>query len=83
MTDVDGRVYIDFLCANGPIVLGYRHPEVEEAARRQAAEADSASYFPPALVELAEKLVDRTPGMAWAAPQLNCSPSIWRRGASR
>lgn len=76
VTDVDGRSYIDFLCANGPIVLGYRHPEVEEAVRRQAEEADSASYFPPALVELAEKLVDRTPGMDWAVPAKNGSDVV-------
>jgi len=76
VTDVDGRSYLDFLCANGPIVLGYRHPQVEEAVRRQAEEADSASYFPPALVELAEKLVDRTPGMDWAAPAKNGSDVV-------
>ncbi|GAG39639.1 unnamed protein product, partial [marine sediment metagenome] len=47
--DVDGREYIDFLCANGPILLGYRHPEVDEAARRQMEQVNSASFFPPAL----------------------------------
>ncbi len=76
VTDVDGRSYVDFLCANGPILLGYRHQEVEEAARQQALAADSASYFPPALVELAERLVDRTPGMAWAAPAKNGSDVV-------
>lgn len=76
VTDVDGRSYIDFLCANGPILLGHRHPEVEEAARLQAEDADSASYFPPALVELAERLIDRTPGMAWAAPAKNGSDVV-------
>ena len=76
VTDVDGRSYIDFLCANGPILLGYRHPEVEQAARRQAEAVDSASYFPAALVELAEHLVDRTPGMAWAAPAKNGSDVV-------
>jgi glutamate-1-semialdehyde 2,1-aminomutase len=73
VTDVDGRTYVDFLCANGPILLGYRHPEVEEAARRQAEQADSASYFPPALVDLSELLVERTPGMSWAVPAKNGS----------
>ena len=68
VTDVDGRRYVDFLCANGPNLLGYRHPEVEAAVREQAARVDSASYFPPALVDLAEKLVARTPPMAWAVP---------------
>ncbi|MDX1648347.1 MAG: aminotransferase class III-fold pyridoxal phosphate-dependent enzyme [Myxococcota bacterium] len=76
VTDVDGRRYLDFLCANGPVLLGYRHPEVEEAARRQAARADAASYFPPALVELAEALVTRFPGMAWAVPAKNGSDVV-------
>jgi len=31
--DVDGNEYIDFMCSYGPIVLGHRHPKVEEAAR--------------------------------------------------
>ena len=76
VTDVDGRSYIDFLCGNGPILLGYRHPEVEEVARRQAELADSATYFPPALVEFAERLVDRTPGMAWVAAAKNGSDVV-------
>lgn len=76
VTDVDGRSYIDFLCANGPILLGYHHPEVEAAAAAQRAKADSASYFPPALVELSECLVDRTPGISWAVAAKNGSDVV-------
>jgi glutamate-1-semialdehyde 2,1-aminomutase len=76
LTDVDGRSYIDFLCANGPNLLGYRHPEVDEAARQQLQRADATSYFPPALVEFAERLVERTPGMAWAVPAKNGSDVV-------
>jgi glutamate-1-semialdehyde 2,1-aminomutase len=76
VTDVDGRSYIDFLCGNGPILLGYQHPEVEDAFRRQAEIADSATYFPPALVEFAERLVDRTSGMSWAAGAKNGSDVV-------
>jgi glutamate-1-semialdehyde 2,1-aminomutase len=76
VTDVDGRQYVDFLCANGPILLGYRHPEIEEAARLQAEQADSASYYPPVLVELAERLVDRVEQMAWAVPAKNGSDVV-------
>jgi len=74
--DVDGKEYIDFLCANGPILLGYRHPEVDEAARRQMEQVNSASFFPPALVDLAERLVERTSGMAWAVPAKNGSDVV-------
>ena len=37
--DVDGRRYLDFMCSWGPIVLGHKHREVEDAVRRQAATA--------------------------------------------
>jgi glutamate-1-semialdehyde aminotransferase len=35
ITDVDGNEYIDYLCAYGPIILGYREQEVDEAVIRQ------------------------------------------------
>ncbi len=30
VTDIDGNEYIDYLCAYGPIILGYREAEVDE-----------------------------------------------------
>jgi len=33
--DVDGNEYIDFLCGYGPIILGYREEEVDDAVIRQ------------------------------------------------
>ncbi len=38
VTDLDGNEYIDFLCAYGPIILGYREPAVDEAVIRQIRE---------------------------------------------
>ncbi len=35
LTDVDGNEYIDFLCGYGPIILGYREDEVDDAVIRQ------------------------------------------------
>jgi glutamate-1-semialdehyde aminotransferase len=35
LTDIDGNEYIDFLCGYGPIILGYREEEVDEAVIRQ------------------------------------------------
>jgi len=35
LVDVDGNEYIDFLCGYGPIILGYREEEVDEAVTRQ------------------------------------------------
>lgn len=76
VTDADGRSYIDFLCANGPNILGYRHPEVEAAARRQAAQMTSASLFPKSLVEIVERLVDRFEGMDWGVVSKNGSEVV-------
>lgn len=59
IADVDGNEYIDFMCAFGPIVLGYNHPAVEEAANRQAALANGTTFMSEVMVELAEKLVHR------------------------
>ena len=63
--DVDGNVYIDYLCAYGPIVLGYRHARVEEAATAQRACGDTMTLPARVTVDLAEKLVSLTPGAAW------------------
>ncbi|NOX33088.1 MAG: aminotransferase class III-fold pyridoxal phosphate-dependent enzyme [Deltaproteobacteria bacterium] len=38
LTDVDGNEFIDFLCGYGPIILGYREDEVDEAVFRQIKE---------------------------------------------
>ncbi|MCX8021409.1 MAG: aminotransferase class III-fold pyridoxal phosphate-dependent enzyme [Syntrophorhabdaceae bacterium] len=38
LTDVDGNVFIDFLCGYGPIILGYREEEVDDAVIRQIKE---------------------------------------------
>jgi glutamate-1-semialdehyde aminotransferase len=35
LTDVDGNEFIDFLCGYGPIILGYKEEEVDEAVTRQ------------------------------------------------
>ena len=32
---MDGNEYIDFLCGYGPIILGYREDEVDDAVVRQ------------------------------------------------
>jgi glutamate-1-semialdehyde aminotransferase len=38
LTDVDGNEFIDFLCGYGPIILGYRESEVDEAVYKQITE---------------------------------------------
>ncbi|MEL7209705.1 MAG: aminotransferase class III-fold pyridoxal phosphate-dependent enzyme, partial [Actinomycetota bacterium] len=65
-TDLDGNTYIDWMCAYGPMILGYQHPAVEEAARAQMAKGNTVSLAAPVLVELAEYLVDLVHGVDWA-----------------
>jgi glutamate-1-semialdehyde 2,1-aminomutase len=36
LQDVDGNEYIDYVLAWGPMILGYRHPAIVDAMRRQA-----------------------------------------------
>lgn len=69
--DVDGNEYIDFMCSWGPVLLGHHHPEVEEAAARQAAMGDCQNGPGEAMVELAELLVDTIPHADWVQFQKN------------
>ncbi|WP_326492645.1 glutamate-1-semialdehyde 2,1-aminomutase [Alicyclobacillus dauci] len=54
--DVDGNVYIDYLAAYGPSVLGHAHPHITQAIERAA--RDGILYGTPATseVEFAEQL---------------------------
>ncbi|HEV7254358.1 MAG TPA: aminotransferase class III-fold pyridoxal phosphate-dependent enzyme [Mesorhizobium sp.] len=64
--DADGRGYIDFMCAWGPMILGYNDPDVEAAAEEQRRQGDGLNGPTPRLVELAELLVDAIPHADWA-----------------
>ncbi|MGH7491984.1 MAG: aspartate aminotransferase family protein [bacterium] len=52
--DLDDREYIDFRCALGPIILGYRCPEVESAVRVQLNSGVLFSMASPLELEAAE-----------------------------
>src|SRR5260370_13258729 len=55
--DVDGNAYVDFMCAYGPMVLGYGNREVEEAASAQRALGDVLTGPSARLVAPAAELV--------------------------
>lgn len=82
--DVDGREFIDYMCAYGPIVLGYHHPGVEQAA---AAEKSRGSVFnqpAPVMVEFAEELVQRIDFAGWAVFAKNGSDvTTWALSVAR
>lgn len=64
--DVDGNRFIDYMCAYGPMILGYGNPAVDGPYQAQMAEADSNSAASPRMVELAEHMVDLIPVADWA-----------------
>ena len=36
ITDVDGNVYVDYVCSWGPLILGHAHPDVVAAVTEAA-----------------------------------------------
>ena len=64
--DVDNNEFIDYMCAYGPMILGYNHPTVDEAALKQLKAGNTVSLASPVMVELAETLVDMVTAVDWA-----------------
>jgi glutamate-1-semialdehyde aminotransferase/NAD(P)-dependent dehydrogenase (short-subunit alcohol dehydrogenase family) len=54
--DVDGNEYLDMSMGVGPLVLGYCHPAVDDAIRRQLADGITFSLMHPLEVEVAERI---------------------------
>jgi glutamate-1-semialdehyde 2,1-aminomutase len=63
--DADGNEYIDYMCAYGPNLLGYRHPAVEAAAMAQQRLGDTMTGPSEVMVELAEKFVSMVTHADW------------------
>lgn len=66
LRDVDGRRYLDFMCAYGPNLFGYGDHRVEAAAERQRVLGDALTGPAPVMVELAEALVSMVTHADWA-----------------
>ncbi|HEU0130543.1 MAG TPA: glutamate-1-semialdehyde 2,1-aminomutase [Mycobacteriales bacterium] len=61
ITDADGNRYVDLVCSWGPMILGHRHPAVQEAIVAAATRGTSFGTPGPGEVELAEEIVARVP----------------------
>lgn len=59
--DVDGNKFIDFVCALGPITIGYNIEEVNNAVKEQLEKGISFSLQAEVEVELAEKVIEIIP----------------------
>ena len=64
--DVDGRRYLDFMCAYGPNLFGYAHPEIDAAYVRQLGLGDTLTGPTALMVELAEALTRQVTHADWA-----------------
>lgn len=82
--DVDGNVYIDYLCGYGPVVLGHGHPRVEAAVEEQRRRGVCFPLPAEPFVELAELLVELTPFAGWALFAKNGSDvTTWSLAVAR
>ena len=59
--DVDGNRFIDYMCALGPITVGYNDPDVNNAVINQVQRFASGSLQSELEVELAEKICEIIP----------------------
>ncbi|HXX34601.1 MAG TPA: aminotransferase class III-fold pyridoxal phosphate-dependent enzyme [Thermodesulfobacteriota bacterium] len=63
--DVDGNEYIDYMCAYGPMIIGYNNAAVEKAVAEQKKKGDCFNLPSPLWVELAERMVEMIPAADW------------------
>jgi len=61
--DIDGNVYIDYVCTWGPSIMGHAHPEVIAAVKAAADRGTSFGIPNPLEVELARKICDWVPSV--------------------
>jgi len=67
VTDVDGNEYIDYLCAYGPIIIGYREEEIDNAVIEQVrSKGFCFSLTQPIQNRLAEKMIELIPSAEMA-----------------
>jgi glutamate-1-semialdehyde 2,1-aminomutase len=63
ITDVDGNVYVDYVCSWGPLILGHAHPAVVEAITDAAERGTTFGAATAGEVELAELVAHRLPSV--------------------
>ncbi|MCB1153847.1 MAG: aminotransferase class III-fold pyridoxal phosphate-dependent enzyme [Deltaproteobacteria bacterium] len=65
-TDVDGNEFIDYMCAYGPMIVGYANDEVNAAAIEAMQQGDCFNHPSELMVKLAERMVESIPHADWA-----------------
>jgi glutamate-1-semialdehyde 2,1-aminomutase len=64
--DVDGRRYLDLMCAYGPNLFGYANPQIDAAFVRQLGLGDTLTGPTALMVDLAETMVALVTHADWA-----------------
>jgi glutamate-1-semialdehyde aminotransferase len=76
LTDSTGQSYIDWINGWGPVLLGYRHPGVEQAIIGQLRAGPSLSLMHPLEIALAERITEMVPCAEMVAFGKNGSDSV-------
>lgn len=63
LTDEDGRNYLDYVCAWGPLILGHAHPEVTAAIEEAAREGTAFGVPTRREVTLARMIIEAVPSI--------------------
>ena len=64
--DADGKRYLDFMCAYGPNLFGYAHPQIDAAFVRQLGQGDTLTGPTALMVDLAEAMTGMVSHADWA-----------------
>ena len=64
--DVDGKQWMDFMCAYGAVLHGYSNPEIDDAVRSQQASGSVFNLPSAVMVELAEELTQTIDFADWS-----------------
>jgi glutamate-1-semialdehyde 2,1-aminomutase len=64
--DVDGNEFIDYMCAYGPMVLGYNNEKIDAAAAAQREKVNCGPAPGKVMVDLAQEFVDTVDIADWA-----------------
>jgi len=76
VVDTTRRVYVDWVLGWGTALLGYRRPEIEDAARAQLAAAPTLTMPHRLEVEVAEQIVEMVPCAEMVAFGKNGSDAV-------
>jgi radical SAM protein with 4Fe4S-binding SPASM domain len=76
LVDTEGRRFVDWVNGGGPVVLGYRHPAVEEAISSQFAAGPTLTLPHAVQVDVAAKLTETIPCAEMVAFGKNGSDAV-------